>query len=125
MMAKRGLRSPRTVSHAYDGGLMSSGDRSFIPENSDDDDENAVSAASYRATRRLVLAAVADRASESWFERHDGPTLLVTLAIYTSWLFLLALHRYVPWWITVPLACFSCPVTRTRSLSASRGRVLG
>src|SRR3984893_15048286 len=65
------LRSPRTLSHADDGGPMSSGDRSFITENSDDDDENAVSAGSYRATRRLVLAAVAGRCSESSFRRRE------------------------------------------------------
>ena len=75
---------------------MSSGDPSFIPDNSDDD--NAGSAGSNRATRRLLLAAVGNAASKSWFDRHDGPTLLVAAAIYASWLFLLASHRYVPWW---------------------------
>jgi fatty acid desaturase len=81
---------------------MSSGDPSLIPDNSDDG--NAESAGSNRATRRLLLAAVGTAASESWFERHDGPTLLVAAAIYVIWLFLLASHRYFPCWITVPLA---------------------
>ncbi|MET4071573.1 fatty acid desaturase [Bradyrhizobium sp. S3.2.6] len=81
---------------------MSSGDPTFNPDNSDDD--NVGSAGSNRATRRLLLAAVDSPASESWFERHDGPTLLVAAAIYATWLSLLASHRYVPWWITAPLA---------------------
>ncbi|MEH2549779.1 fatty acid desaturase [Bradyrhizobium sp. AZCC 2262] len=56
------------------------------------------------ATHRLMLAAVRVSTSESWFERHDGPTLLVAAAIYAGWLFLLTSHAYVPWWITAPLA---------------------
>lgn len=56
------------------------------------------------ATHRLILGAVDDQNFQSWFERHDGPTLLVAAAIYAGWLFLLASHRYVPWWITAPLA---------------------
>jgi fatty acid desaturase len=51
-----------------------------------------------------MLAALGDRASDSWFERHDGPTLLVAAAVYGSWLVLLASHHYVPWWVTAPLA---------------------
>jgi hypothetical protein len=81
---------------------MSSGDPSFILDNSDDG--NAGSAGPNSATRRLLLAAVGNPASESWFERQDRPTLLVTAAIYASWLFLLASHRYIPWWIAAPLA---------------------
>jgi Fatty acid desaturase len=102
MMARRRLRSPHTICHAYDGGRMSSGYPSFILDNSDDG--NAGSAGPNSVTRRLLLAAVGNPASESWFERHDRPTLLVTAAIYASWLFLLASHRYIPWWITAPLA---------------------
>jgi fatty acid desaturase len=56
------------------------------------------------AVQRLTLAIAGDPASQSWFEEHDGPTLLVAAAIYTSWLLLLASHEYVCWWITVPLA---------------------
>lgn len=79
---------------------MSSGDPSFILDNSDDGN----AAGPNSATRRLLLAAVGNPASESWFERRDRPTLLVTAAIYASWLFLLASHRYIPRWITAPLA---------------------
>ncbi len=77
---------------------MSSGDLSFIPDNCGTD--NAGSAGSERS----MFALVGEPPSESWFERHDGPTLLVAIAIYLSWLFLLASHRDVPWWITAPLA---------------------
>jgi fatty acid desaturase len=54
--------------------------------------------------QRLTLALIEDSASQSWFEQHDGPTLLVAVAIYASWLSLLASHEYVPWWITALLA---------------------
>jgi fatty acid desaturase len=47
---------------------------------------------------------MADSDSQSWFEQHEGPTLLVAAAIYASWLLLLASYEYVPWWITAPLA---------------------
>ena len=56
------------------------------------------------AAQRLTLAIAEHSASQSWFERHDGPTLLVAAAIYTGWLSLLASYPYVPWWITAPLA---------------------
>jgi fatty acid desaturase len=56
------------------------------------------------AAERLTLAIAEHSASQSWFEQHDGPTLLVAAAIYTSWLSLLASYVYVPWWITAPLA---------------------
>ncbi len=56
------------------------------------------------AAERLTLAIAERSASQSWFEQHDGPTLLVAAAIYTSWLSLLASYPYVPWWITAPLA---------------------
>jgi fatty acid desaturase len=81
---------------------MSSSDSIFVQDNYGIG--NAGSVGSNRATRRLIVADVSNSASESWFERHDGPTLLVATAIYASWLFLLASHRYVPWWVTVPLA---------------------
>jgi fatty acid desaturase len=54
--------------------------------------------------QRLTFAVAGDPASQSWFEQHDGPTLLVAAAIYASWLLLLASHEHVPWWITAPLA---------------------
>ena len=55
------------------------------------------------AAQGLALAIAGDPASHSWFEQHDGPTLLVAAAIYASWLALLASHEHVPWWITAPL----------------------
>jgi fatty acid desaturase len=54
----------------------------------------------------LALAVIENSAFQSWFEKHDGPTLLVAAAIYASWLLLLASHDFVPWWITAPLAGF-------------------
>jgi len=59
------------------------------------------------AAQRLTLAVAGDSASQSWFEQHDGPTLLVAAAIYASWLLLLASHEYVPWWITALLAGYT------------------
>lgn len=53
---------------------------------------------------QLRLVAADDPASDSWFVRHDGPTLLVAAAIYASWLLLLGSHQFIPWWITAPLA---------------------
>jgi fatty acid desaturase len=65
---------------------------------------NVTSASCHRTTRRLMLAATGERRSESWFERHDGPTLLVAAAIYAGWLTLLISLRHIPWWIMAPLA---------------------
>ena len=56
------------------------------------------------AAQHLMLAVAGEPNSRSWFERHDGPTLVVAFAIYASWLLLLACHEYVPWWVTTPLA---------------------
>jgi fatty acid desaturase len=59
---------------------------------------------SAKAAHGSMLAIAADTASNTWFEQHEGPTLLVAAAIYASWLTLLASHDCVPWWITAPLA---------------------
>lgn len=56
------------------------------------------------AARGPMSAIAGDIASSSWFERHEGPTLLVAAAIYAGWLLLLASHQHLPWWITAPLA---------------------
>jgi fatty acid desaturase len=40
-----------------------------------------------------------DLEGETWFERNDGPTLLVALAIYASWIALLLCHQRIPWWL--------------------------
>lgn len=74
---------------------------SFIPDR-EGDDKSGVS--SVGAAQGLVLAVAGDPASHSWFEQHEGPTLMVAAAIYGGWLLLLASHEYVPWWITAPLA---------------------
>jgi hypothetical protein len=81
---------------------MSSSDSSFISDSHGTGNTGSIS--SDRTTCRLMLAAPGNPASESWFERHDRPTLLVAAAVYVSWLILLASHRYVPWWLTAPLA---------------------
>lgn len=36
---------------------------------------------------------------QTWFERHEGPTSLVTLAIYASLVALLSFHHRLPWWL--------------------------
>jgi fatty acid desaturase len=46
---------------------------------------------------RLIRSIDTDR--RNWFERHEGPTLLVALAIYAGWIALLSLHHRVPWWL--------------------------
>lgn len=81
---------------------MATGDSSVIRDDCEISDLR--SDGSIRESHRLMLSAAGDPAFESWFERHDGPTLLIAGAIYGSWLFLLALHRYAPWWIVAPLA---------------------
>ena len=36
------------------------------------------------------------------FNRHDGPTWLVALALYGSWTALIAFHASIPWWLMAP-----------------------
>jgi fatty acid desaturase len=83
---------------------MSLSDSSFIPVHFDKIDDAGSNISSEGAAHRLTLAIAGNPASQSWFEQHDGPTLLVAAAIYASWLSLLASYEYVPWWITAPLA---------------------
>ena len=47
--------------------------------------------------RHLIRSIDMDR--QTWFERHEGPTLLVAFAIYASWIVLLSLHHMIPWWL--------------------------
>jgi fatty acid desaturase len=73
------------------------------------DNYGAVGDAGYvigaRGAQSLTLADPPDHsASQSRFEQHDGPTLLVAAAIYASWLSLLAAYEHIPWWITAPIA---------------------
>jgi fatty acid desaturase len=81
---------------------MSSSDSRVISDNHGTSDTGSTS--SDRSTCRLMLVAPDNISSESWFELHDGPTLLVAVAIYAGWLILLASHSYVPWWLTAPIA---------------------
>jgi hypothetical protein len=73
---------------------------SFIPDAIGD----AGSVRSEDAAHRLTLVIAGGPTPQSWFERYEGPTLLVAAAIYVGWLVLLASHKDVPWWITAPLA---------------------
>lgn len=79
-------------------------DSRFIPDHEGEVGDDDSEVRSERAARALSLAIAKDAASSSWFEQHEGPTLLVATAIYVSWLLLLASHEHVPWWITAPLA---------------------
>jgi len=54
--------------------------------------------------QRLTMALVSREHLDSIFERHEGPTILLALAIYASWFLLLAFHKALPWWILAPLA---------------------
>jgi MFS superfamily sulfate permease-like transporter len=49
------------------------------------------------ATIQHVLRSI-DINRQNWFERHEGPTLLIALAIYASWIALLSFHHRLPWW---------------------------
>jgi fatty acid desaturase len=40
-----------------------------------------------------------DANNGTWFERHEGPTLLVAFAIFAGWIMLLCCHRGLPWWM--------------------------
>jgi fatty acid desaturase len=47
---------------------------------------------------RYAVAVAGDSSRAGWFERHDGPTVLLAVAIYASWVLLLAFHQDLPWW---------------------------
>jgi fatty acid desaturase/ABC-type phosphate/phosphonate transport system substrate-binding protein len=47
--------------------------------------------------QHFIRSIDADR--QTWFERHDGPTLLVAFAIYAGWMALLSLHHRLPSWL--------------------------
>jgi fatty acid desaturase len=79
-------------------------DSHFIPDHEGEIGGDKFLFGSEGASQGLKLAISGDTAANSWFEQHEGPTLLVAAAIYASWLLLLASHEYVPWWITAPLA---------------------
>ena len=93
-----------TIRHGHGGERKSLTDSSFIPGYCDGIADARSVISSEGVAQRLTLAIAGDPASQSRFEQHDGPTLLVAAAIYASWLSLLASCQYVPWWITAPLA---------------------
>lgn len=40
------------------------------------------------------------------FRRHDGPTILVAIAIYAAWFGLIRYHAALPWWLIVPIGAY-------------------
>jgi fatty acid desaturase len=54
--------------------------------------------------QRFSAAVVGDSRSQNWFFRYDGPTLLVAVAIYASWVLLLWFHQSIPWYVMAPVA---------------------
>jgi fatty acid desaturase len=91
-------------SHRHDKGDPCLTDSRFIPDHEGGIGGDKFLVGSEGASQGLELAISGDMAANSWFEQHEGPTLLVAAAIYASWLLLLASHEHVPWWITAPLA---------------------
>jgi fatty acid desaturase len=92
------------VSASHDKGDLCLTDSHFIPDHEGEIGGDKSLVGSEGASQGLKLALSRDAAANSWFEQHEGPTLLVAAAIYASWLLLLASHEHVPWWITAPLA---------------------
>jgi fatty acid desaturase len=41
-----------------------------------------------------------------WWERFEGPTFVVAVAVYGGWTLLIAYHRSIPWWLTAVLGAF-------------------
>ena len=40
------------------------------------------------------------------FEDHDGPTILVAIAIYAAWFALIRFNLLLPWWLIVPIGAY-------------------
>src|SRR5580698_2872474 len=40
------------------------------------------------------------------FLRHDGPTFLVAIAIYTLWVLLIVYNTVLPWWVIMPAGAY-------------------
>ena len=40
------------------------------------------------------------------FWQHDGPTLLVAVAIYAGWFLLIRYNTLLPWWVIVPVGAY-------------------
>lgn len=43
---------------------------------------------------------------EQTFRRFDGPTWLVAIAIYSSWVLLIWFHAVLPWWVIMPVGAY-------------------
>ena len=54
--------------------------------------------------RRPSLASGHAWVGVSAFVKYDGPTIILAIAIYGSWAFLLSLHEHISWWILAPAA---------------------
>jgi fatty acid desaturase len=42
----------------------------------------------------------------SWFYRHDGPTWVVALVLYSAWAALIWFHESLTWWIVAPVGTY-------------------
>jgi len=40
------------------------------------------------------------------FRKHDGPTILVAVAIYAGWFGLICYNAMLPWWLIVPIGAY-------------------
>lgn len=40
------------------------------------------------------------------FRQYDGPTWLVALVLYTSWILLVWYHAVLPWWVIMPVGAY-------------------
>jgi fatty acid desaturase len=40
------------------------------------------------------------------FRQHDGPTILVAIAIYAAWFGLIRYNALLPWWLIVPIGAY-------------------
>ena len=63
---------------------MSLTDSSFVPDHRSGIGNAGSVDGPEGAAERLTLAVAGDPGSRTWFERHDGPTLLVAVAIYAT-----------------------------------------
>ena len=59
----------------------------------------AIRGGATKSMERFSAAAVGDTSGETWFFRSEGPTALVALAIYASWIGLLLAHALLPAWL--------------------------
>jgi fatty acid desaturase len=44
--------------------------------------------------------------AHGWWERFEGPTFVVAVALYGGWASLIACHERIPWWLTAVLGAF-------------------